>query len=184
MRHRLAVVLLGLATLAGCGDEAQDAAAREGTYVGQVRESHASIALISDGDHLGGYLCDGMHVSVWLKGDVTEDQARLVSRRGLAVGEVRFAREQAEGHVVIDGRRRPFDTRLARGQAGLYRPVTGEPGELGSAEPGWIVLPDGSERGATNLVDPSGGETIGPAPRRTAATKAHSPRFTDSVTSD
>ncbi len=73
---------------------------------------------------------------------------------------------------------------MATGRAGLYRTVKGEPGESGYVETGWIVLPDGSERGATNLVDPAGDDRTEPAPERTTSTKTHSPRFVDPVTSN
>ena len=183
MRRSIAV-LVSLAALVACGDQAPDAAVRPGTFVGQLRESDAYIALVSDGEQLGGFASDGKRISLWLKGDVDEGQSRLVSRRGQTVGQVRFSGDEADGHVVIGGRRHAFGARVATGQAGLYRTVKGEPGESGYEETGWIVLPDGSERGATHLVAPAGDDRTEPAPKRTTSTKTHSPRFLDPVTSN
>lgn len=60
----------------------------EGSFVGKVDGTDAYLALVSDGSRLGGYLCDGKQVSVWLKDASPDgDSAELEDREGAALGD-------------------------------------------------------------------------------------------------
>lgn len=101
--------------------------------------------MISNGNEVTGYVCDGKQLSVWLgEPDLTVGRAQLVSRRGEALGDVRFSEDGVSGEVVIAGRRHRFGAQGASGEAGLYRVADRTPGQPGFTETGWIVLADGS----------------------------------------
>lgn len=173
-RGMMAAVALAALALAACGGDGGDAggadggkgAAVEGTYVGTVEGTEAYIALVSDGETVAGYLCDGEQVSVWLdQVEVADGGAELLNRDGETVGEATFEGDQATGEVTVDGEAHPFTAEVATGDAGLYGGTQGERGEPGFVEAGWIVLPDGSQRGATNFIDPHADDiVIQPAP--------------------
>ena len=70
----------------------------------------------------------------------------------------------------------------ATGKAGLYRFVTGKIGKTRARESGWVVLPDGSRRGATNFIDPIGGFVrVKPAPRLSPGAKQLTSGFIDRI---
>lgn len=172
--RRVASVVLALAfaaASAGCGGDGDDGAAaagdvQTGTYVGLVDDTDASIAIATDGDRVVGYVCDGQDVSLWLEGDVGGIEADLVLRNGGRAGDVTFENINASGEIEIDGERHGFFAELASGEAGLYREEEGEPGRPGYRETGWIVLPDGSEKGRRNVITPGGTIETEPAGTR------------------
>src|SRR3989442_11326316 len=68
-----------------------------------------------------------------------------------------MSQDKASGHVAIAGKDDTFSTVFATGDAGLYRAAKGIPGQTGSVEAGWVVLADGSQRGAINsFINPIG----------------------------
>src|SRR5947209_4080496 len=78
LRSRLVVALLAAAVVvAGCGGRSSTttnatstaaATVMRGVYVGRVAGTHAYIALVTNGSHLGGgYICDGYKLAVWLR---------------------------------------------------------------------------------------------------------------------
>lgn len=158
----------------GCGDDEADsepqasapAQAAAGTYVGMVERSDAYLALISDGERVAGYLCDGKELSAWLSPIALEEgAAELRSRVGERLGEVSFSGEGAAGEVELAGEPHQFALEPASGEAGLYRAVVGDPGEPGSVEAGWIVLADGWLRGAKkSFIAEETDVVVAPAP--------------------
>jgi hypothetical protein len=99
------------------------------------------IALVTDGRQVVAYLCDGKEVSAWFKGPVEDRSAKLGSRTGAEL-EAEFAEDVATGSVVLaDGRELGFEAVPASGDAGLFR------GQRGRYLVGWVVLPDGEQRG-------------------------------------
>jgi hypothetical protein len=171
-----ALALLG----GGCGEEsAQDAG---GAFVGAVAGSDAYVAVLSDGDEVFGYLCDGERVSVWLERSPVEDgRAELVGRGGKRLGEVGFEDAGASGEIRVGGGTLAFAAEPAEGDAGLYREAAGSPGEPGFAETGWIVLAGGTVRGAKTKFSESGTDfVVGPAPPRGPGAKKLTPSFIES----
>lgn len=150
-----------LAIGAGCGGDdggGKGAGAAKGTFVGKVDGTDAYIAVTSNGDQVGGYLCDSKQVSAWFgASDLSSDRGDLVSRAGKVLGEASFDGESTSGEVEIDGQRHPFSAKLASGDSGLYRGAEGgDYGVVGNLEAAWVVLPDDSQRGATtHWTDPN-----------------------------
>jgi hypothetical protein len=177
------------ATLAACGgDEASKSGgsdALEGEFVGTVEGSDAYVALVSNGDELvSGYLCDGKGVSTWLeRSQVVHGSAELRDRKGARVGQVELVRDRASGEVEVGGRALAFSAAPAEGEAGLYREAVGDAGEPGFTETGWIVLADGSVRGATTkFIDQESDFLVEPAPPRGSGATKVTPGFSESGT--
>lgn len=138
---------------------------RLGVFVGKVGATNASIALVTDGQHLSGaYLCNSQNVSSWISpAPLADGKAKLVARRGDNLGEASFSGNSASGDVTVAGGSQSFTADLAKGKAGLYRTTSGKGGEPGFKETGWIVLPDGSTCGTSTTLT-SSGSTTEPAP--------------------
>ena len=136
MRRVAAVVaLVGGLGLVACGGGSS--APKAGSYVGKVAGTDAYIALVTKGDKVAGYVCDGAKVSVWLPAaSVSGHAATLANRRGARVGTARWSGSAASGMVSIDGVTHAFSAALATGDAGLYRAVHGTPGQAGAVEVG------------------------------------------------
>jgi hypothetical protein len=154
-RIAAAAVVLTLAA-AGCSD-ADDAepAEREtdaGSFVGKVEGSDAYVAVVVDreGDAVG-YVTDGAQSVDLLDGILDEDRARLGNDGG-AVLEVTFTEDGASGQFT-----RPqsppltFTAEPSEAPAGLYR--SDESFADGLYVAGWIVLPDGTHRGAVRRYE-------------------------------
>lgn len=188
MRVRVAAALVGLVSIflvVGCGGV--DAPSSEkpvtGVFIGPVVGTKATIALVSDGKKLAGYLCDAKEVSVWLKQPVLKgpERAKLLSREGAALGSVTIASGGASGDIEIDGELHSFSASLAPDEAGLYHKAKGKPGEPGFTETGWIVLADGSVRGRTNLIDPANDLKMKPAGKVAGTLVTATPGVIDSL---
>jgi hypothetical protein len=162
------VVLLCVALLVpGCagGDDGGGVpeGAAVGSFVGLLEGTDAYIAIVSDGEQLAGYVCDGKAISTWFKGEVGGTSADLKARTEQDLGEVAFLGDTADGEIEIDGERRSFSAEIAVGDAGLYGAF--KEGDEGTVEVGWVLLNDGSQRGGTNFVDPvSFNRSVQPAP--------------------
>jgi hypothetical protein len=158
--HRAAILLVTLFAfgLAACGAGGSSEAPKDGSYVGKVDGTDAYIALVTGSGKVAGYICDSANISVWIPAaTVSGNSASLVSRKGVAVGPVTWSGSTASGTVTIDGTGHAFTAQLASGDAGLYRAVQGTPGDAGAVEVGWVVLPDGSQRGTiTSFTNPIG----------------------------
>jgi hypothetical protein len=165
-----ATLALAAVGLAACGHDTgggdHPAATARGVDVGRVDGSRAYIALVSDGRRLGGYLCDGRTLSVWLEPTRLDDgHAKLRSRRGGALGDVALGASSGRGTVRLGGVAHAFAVSRASGRAGLYRAVAGRAETRGAVEAGWIVIADGSVRGAANrFIDPNSNPIVRPAP--------------------
>ena len=164
-RRSWAVALAAAVVLAGCGDDADNAsqpaqakpmAELKGAFVGKVDGTEAYVALVTDGNRVLGYVCDSKKLSRWIAvATIRDGTAVLNSRTGDELGEAMISAGRVSGTVTIDGEPHAFRAQQAAGEAGLYRAarVDREDGKLreGEIEAGWIVLPDGTQRGATNV---------------------------------
>jgi hypothetical protein len=156
MIHRAAILLVLVAGLGLVGCGGGSAAPKDGSYVGKLAGTDAYIALVTGSGKVAGYICDSANVSIWIPAaTLSGNTANLVSRKGVALGPVTWSGSTASGAVTIDGTSHAFTATLATGDAGLYRAVQGTPGEAGAIEVGWVVLPDGSQRGLiTSFTNP------------------------------
>jgi hypothetical protein len=164
-RVACAVAVAAAVALAGCGDDAgsSDTATQaeqgmelKGTFVGEVDGTDAYLALVSDGTRVLGYLCDSKKLSRWIDvSPIRDGAAQLSARDGDDLGEAMISAGSVSGTVTIGGEQHAFRAEPAAGEAGLYRAarVDRQDGKLGEGEieAGWIVLPDGMQRGATNV---------------------------------
>jgi hypothetical protein len=150
-----AVALLAL--LAGCGDSDPDRARTTarlappapGTYAARVPGTQAYVAAVIDRDSVAGYLCDNGHTSAWFAARPHRDgRARLASRTRRATLALAPTATGLQARVRLpDGSARTVTLVRQTGRAGVYRATATTPG--GGLQVGWIVLADGSQRGAT-----------------------------------
>jgi hypothetical protein len=152
MRKWIGAVTVAACVVAGAGAHV-DAAGAE-TFVGRVQDSNAYIAVSKDGRKIGGYVCDDGSGSrwieyAWLKNGVAPLRAGTTRER---LGSVRVAGTTATGTVSVRGVKHSFSAkRVSKGDAGLHFAVGKQSGRLLVA--GWILLPDGTQRGAISQVN-------------------------------
>lgn len=144
------VVAAGIVLSAGAvPDEA-----RAATFVGRVQDSNAYIAVLKDGRKIGGYVCDNGSGSRWIEYSWLRD-GRAPLRAGTTgelLGSVRIAGRSATGTVEVGGRKLRFRARRVRERdAGLHFAIGKQSNRLLVA--GWILHPDGTQRGAVSRVD-------------------------------
>jgi hypothetical protein len=154
-RLALATALLALAA-AGCSDNGNDAAARRepitGSFVGTVAPSDAYVAIVAGakGDTLA-YVTDGAYSVDWVDGTRQGDSARL-SNEGGATLDAKFGRGIVTGSFTRPGYEpRIIMARPGDAPAGLYRAT--EDFADGRYVGGWVVLPDGTQRGAVRRYE-------------------------------
>jgi hypothetical protein len=132
------------------------------TFVGKVEGTNAFIAIVSFEGEVEVYICDGtaeaVSISVWLEGTLNNGilEARSADQKVSVTGT------QNGDSLVISVKGLGADTRTATATettrpAGLWTAIGNSDeflAETASAEDlfriGWIVLPDGSQRGAAN----------------------------------
>jgi hypothetical protein len=156
-RIALAIAPLAL-VVAGCNGNGNDAAARPepmtGSFVGTVAPalSDAYVAIVagSKGDTLA-YVTDGAYSVDWVDGTRQGDSARL-SNEGGATLDAKFGRGIVTGSFTRPGYE-PLSIMARPGDApaGLYRAT--EDFADGRYVGGWVVLPDGTQRGAVRRYE-------------------------------
>jgi hypothetical protein len=154
-RFALATALLALA-VAGCSDNGGDmAAARKpttGSFVGTVAGSDAYVAIVvgPTGDTLA-HVTDGAFSVDWVDGTRRGDAARL-SNEGGAILDAKFGRGVVTGSFTRPGEEpRSLTAALGDAPAGLYRAT--ENFADGRYVGGWVVLPDGAQRGSVRRYE-------------------------------
>lgn len=119
-----------------------------GTYVGAFADDLAAIGLATENGKVMVYVCDGLYVSEWFRGDLIGTGFDATSANGVEL-HVTFDATTASGTVTLpDQEAVPFTAALAEGDAGLYRANENEAGEEYIA--GWILLNDGRQVGGIN----------------------------------
>jgi hypothetical protein len=168
-------LVLSLASCGGDDDSAADKGSPppdsppKGVFVGKAEGSGPYVALVTDGKEVTGYVCNGNKdagvdeiVSVWLKPTaVASGKAALENRKGESVGTVAFSQAGATGTISVGGKDVSYAADLADGDAGLYRATKGAWDTPGSIEAGWIVLADGTQRGAIVTSQSEGADAGG-----------------------
>ncbi len=147
------VVLLVSLLLTACGGTAKPIS---GSFVGKVDGSDAfiSVVLHTDGA-VTAYVCDSAAISEWFKSNVTGSSLDLTNANGAHL-TADLAPDSFNGTFSpAGGSALNFSVSAADQPAGLYR---GEDTVDGvDLVAGWIVLPDGDQRGAVS----GGGKTVG-----------------------
>jgi hypothetical protein len=166
VRRSLAAFAVVAVMLSIAGPASGEASAS--TYVGRVQGTDVYIAISRDGRKIGGYVCDNGNVSRWLEYTwLRSGRAPLVvGVTDERIGTVRISGRSATGTIELDGRRRSFRARLTRSRdGGLFFAVAKQPNRLLVA--GWILHPNGTQRGAISGVDT---QTLRSVPPRRAPT--------------
>ena len=140
------------------------------TFVGRVVGSDAFIAISKDGRTIGGYLCDGATVSRWLAyAWLEKGHAPLIAgTTGEELGSVQITGNKAEGFIRVGAQDLPFHAERVRpndGDAGLYFAIAKQEDRL--LVGGWILHPDGTQRGAVSRLST---RTLSPLPALAAPT--------------
>lgn len=121
-----------------------------GHYAGQVENSNAFIGLVTNGEQLGVYFCDGTQeaaptLSGWFRGDLKGKKFDLTNDGGdHLTGE--FEANRASGTITLaDGIALNFQAASVSQPAGLYR--LAEMVDGADTVTGWVVLANGELRG-------------------------------------
>lgn len=169
MKLWLAALVVALGILASAaGSDADDVASAD-TFVGRVEGSDAYIAISKDGRKIGGYLCDGATVSQWLEyAWLDKGHAPLIAgTTGEELGFVQINGGTATGMIRIGGHDLPFVAERvhAGGDAGLYFGIAKQVDRL--LVGGWILHPDGTQRGAVSRLNTRSLSPLPPLPAPT-----------------
>jgi hypothetical protein len=155
MKSWLAALGVGVVIVMSAGSAGADDVAGAETFVGRVEGSDAYIAISKDGRKIGGYLCDDGSVSRWLSYTWLEKgHAPLVAgTTGEDVGFVEIAGSKAAGVIRVGDQDLNFRAERVRAgeDAGLYFAIAKQRNRLLVA--GWILHPDGTQRGAVSRLD-------------------------------
>jgi hypothetical protein len=151
----LAAVLLAL-VLAGCGGDdgtkiAEDRAVT-GSFAGKVAGSEAYVAIVAgSGGKVLAYVTDGEWSVDWVDGVATGRTASLGNEGGATL-DAKFSRRGVTGSFTRPGKPTlSFTAVPVKTPAGLYRAV--EDFADGRYVGGWVVLPDGTERGSVRRYE-------------------------------
>jgi hypothetical protein len=134
-----------------------------GTVTG-IEDEFVGIAI--DGENVIIYICDGqpdegtVSIAQWFIGTVAEDGVAITAQNGNSVAATITEAGATGQFTFADGSTKDFVLTLAEDEAALYRSqfVAGETTFTG----GWLVLADGSVRGAFNF-ELNGLVTLSPA---------------------
>jgi hypothetical protein len=115
------------------------------TWVGKLAETDSYIAIMKTGlEHLV-FITNGKDLGLWFKGTIGVAGAGVFYLQDSELHAIN-ARPQGSNYTglitVAPGRHVQFNATQAKGEAGLYR------AKDGANQSGWIVLEDGSLRGA------------------------------------
>jgi hypothetical protein len=157
---------LVLALLAACGSTGATPtpASRAGTFAGAVPGTDAFVAIVVDRQNKAlAYVCDSGQIGEWFRGAATADGSLDLTSAGGAHLSAKVAGQGASGTLTLAGKEVPFTAGPTQQPAGLYRQVAAGAG--GQEISGWIVLPDGQERGTTRPEGNTGSGVRAAGPR-------------------
>ncbi len=123
--------------------------ALQAVYAGETGGSEATVAVAVNGDRAAAYLCDGDTVETWLQGSVTGDQISLTGRNTAALTGTISGGTMSGTVTTSTGQAWPFSADEAQPPAGIYEARTTIDGL--ATRIGWVVLPDGTQVGITNV---------------------------------
>ena len=117
------------------------------TFVGKLDGTDAYIAVTaSSAGDITAYVCDGKALAAWAVGTQSVQALSATGKSGLKIVAT-ISGSRATGNVVLpSGAKSTFRATLASYPAGLWRPYN-IAGKFADLKVGWIVLPDGTQRG-------------------------------------
>jgi hypothetical protein len=162
-RPRTGAALALVAALAGCGSSSNAPAPTTGDYVGRAPGRAAAVAVVVGKANAVAYVCDWRHRTAKLFTGSRSGDVLALRGPGGATLRAHVTGARVSGAFKVSARAVRFDATAAKPPAGFYRArgrVRGKPATVG-----WVVLPDGSQRGAATV-----GSTVGPAPALNTST--------------
>ena len=141
------MLAIALFLLSACGSRTQSVT---GNYVGQVEGSNAFIGLVTNGEQVMAFYCDGTTEAApvlwgWFNGELNGDAFDLTNEAGDRLSGA-FESEGASGTITLaDGTALTFQSAPVSQPSGLYRNVETTDGV--ETVSGWIVLTNGELRG-------------------------------------
>ena len=121
-----------------------------GSFVGPTEGSQSFVAIVTNGDTVMGYVCDGETTAEWFTGTATRDSIDLTSAGSVGLVAERGTGDTLDGTVTAgDGTESSFSAvrvDVDGSEGGLCRGILQVDGVTYTG--GWIVLPDGQQRGA------------------------------------
>jgi hypothetical protein len=135
-----------------------------GSFVGELEGTSALIGLVTDGDRVRAYACDGKDIARWFTGSVKNGELDL--REGGLRLQATLTADGATGTLTLaDSSSRTFRLEAVRGDAGLYQ---GEATHEGVRYLGrWVVAEGGAQTG--KLSTSEGATTVNGVLSRTSA---------------
>jgi hypothetical protein len=137
---------LAAAALAGCSgtDDGPEAQTATGSFVGTINGTQALIGLVTDGDRVRAYACDGKRIARWYSGRARTGKVDL--RNGETRLQATLTADGGTGTLTLaDGSSRRFTVEHVDGEAGLYQ---GEATRAGVRYLGrWVVAANGDQTG-------------------------------------
>jgi hypothetical protein len=147
MNKSFSLLILFTLILTACSGGAQDIT---GSFAGRVEGSNAFIGLVTNGEEVMAFFCDGTTEAPpvlwgWFRGQLNRNAFDLTSENGdQLTGE--FNADGASGSIALaDGSALTFQVEPVNQPAGLYRHAETFDGVQNIS--GWIVLSNGEVRG-------------------------------------
>ena len=137
--------------------------AYDNTWVGEVTDDLFIAFSIVDGDSeqawdIAAYACDSDETSVYLTGDLEDDEAHLDDC--VDTIELSIADSEITGTLTLEEQEpMPFVAVQSTGDAGLYAAETIKMGEI-EVTIRWVVLADGRQRGGRKCRNPWTGDCM------------------------
>ncbi len=121
-----------------------------GSFVGPTEGSESFVAIVANGDTALGYVCNGENTAEWFTGTATRDSIDLTSAGSIGLVAERGTGDTLDGTLTAgDGTESSFSAvrvDVDGSEGGLCRGILQVDGVTYTG--GWIVLPDGRQRGA------------------------------------
>ena len=141
----LALFRIGVPVSAATSPQAH-IAGRSG-YVGMLSGTRAFVGVVERGSRVTAYVCDSARIAQWFEGTVSAGRSKITSRGGYVL-QVRFGHGRATGSFRFPGKAgalHHFTAARDARPAGLWRGSKTVDGKTFVG--GWIILPDGRQRG-------------------------------------
>ncbi len=146
----LHVLCAAVLSLAVAGLSCSQGTTIAGSFVGPTEGSESFVAIVTNGDAVMAYVCDGETTAEWFTGTAARDSIDLTSAGSIGLVAQRGTGDTLDGTVTAgDGTESSFSTTrvdLDGVDGGLCRGILQVDGVTYTG--GWIVLPDGQQRGA------------------------------------
>ncbi len=153
-RSAFVLVFTAALLLAGC----QPSAPQAQSFAGQAVNSQAFVGIVNQNGSLTAYVCDGTETAVnlaeWFNGSAANGAFDLTSADSAHLTGAITAQGATGTMTQADGKSVAFSIGPVSSNAGVYRAeqTTGNGTYLG----GWIVLPNGDQRGAVSFQGSKG----------------------------